>query len=334
MPASAHEELIIRHFSGSISPQEQEALTNWLKESPEHQKAFDDYERVWKLSSPKATPPDFQTGQEWLRLEHTLDSMDQQEKPLYGSSWGKLKIAASIILLLGSAALLFLLNRADELVIAETGGEEIHLTLADGSEVWLNRDSRLSYPENFEGDERLVKLSGEAFFKVAHNPAKPFIVLADKAKVKVLGTSFNVKAPEQAPVAQVFVLSGKVSLSATEAEEEQVILQPGQKGILMKAHNSVRMLQEENSNVLAWKENKLVFKKATLGEVISTLEDYFDIRMQVSEPELLNCRFTGVFREPALAEVLEVLRHSLNISISTEGNTYKLEGEGCKAKDV
>ena len=336
MPASFQEQLMIRQLSGTISPEEQKALLRWLQENPEHQKAFDDFQQVWKLSEAKAVTPNFNTQQEWQRLEVSLDELDQpavKERSLPGRDWGWLKIAASVAFLLSCAAVFFLLNRDPELIVKESGTAEIYLTLSDGSEVWLNRGSSIRYPEEFEGDERLVELSGEAFFKVAHNPEKPFIVLADKAKVKVLGTSFNVKAYPQTALAEVFVLTGKVGLSAVAAEA-QLVLKPGDKGVLTKAQNLLSIEQTEVGNILAWREKKLVFKKAALGEVISTLEDYFNVKIQVANPALLHCRFSSSFNDPALEEVLEVLRHSLNISIEGEGGNFRLVGEGCKANEA
>ena len=333
MPAS-HEQLIIRHLSGSISPEEQEALVLWLNESQENKKAFDDFQKVWKLSKTETGTPDFSAEQDWHRLEAAIDRVDRSEvaeKQKAHNRWGSFKIAASIAFLLACAALLYLLNRGDDLIIKESGLQEIHFTLADGSEVWLNKGSTLTYPEEFSADERVVNLEGEAFFKVSHNSDKPFIVLAQKARVKVLGTSFNVKAYEQAPVAEVFVLTGKVGLSAVDLEEQLLVLQPGQKGVLIKEQNLVSMEPTRDDNVLAWRTNKLVFRKAALVEVVPALESYFGIELQVTNPALLHCRFTSSFNEPELGEVLEVLRHSLNIKIVGEGRVYQVAGEGCKA---
>jgi transmembrane sensor len=338
MPATLPEQLIIRHLSGSISPEETHVFHSWLNENPENKKIFEEYRQVWALSSPNAASPDFQTRQEWQRLEITLDELDQpaaKERSLSGNKGWYLKIAASTTLLLLCAALtIYLLNQDEALITRESGGEEIHFALSDGTEVWLNKGSTLSYAREFGTAERVVHLKGEAFFQVTHNPVKPFLVMAEQAKVKVLGTSFNVKARRQDPVAEVLVVTGKVSLATTEADNQEVVLLAGERGVLLKARQLVLREPVKDLNRLAWRENKLVFRKTALGEVIDTLEEYFDIQLTVANSELLHCRITSSFDDPQLEEVLEVLRHSLNIRISGEGNAFELEGKGCNAEGV
>lgn len=342
MEASSYEQLIIKDLSGTLTPAEQEAFATWLEERPEHKRLYEEYRQVWKLAEKETARLNFQTEQEWQRQEGSLeqDKVEEPEPvqkvvPQEVRWWNPLRIAAAMAIFLISAAAVFLLiPQQEDLITRESGGKEMYFTLPDGTEIWLNRGSSLSYSQDFGDEERLVRLQGEAFFAVAHNPEKPFTVQAEQARVQVLGTSFNVKAYTEALTAEVVVVTGKVSLAAAQAEEAAVVLQPGEKGILLKATNVVSRQLSQNPNALAWKDNRLQFQKTTLQEVIPALEGYFGTRIQVQNQEVLNCRFTSTFDDPQLEEVLEALRHSLNIRIVPDGEGWSLEGEGCKTTDA
>ena len=329
-----HEQLILKFLSGTITPEEQQELRAWLDEKPENRREFEEYQKVWGLSAASKEVADFQGRQEWKKLEARI------EKDSYSQSGGReipfwksrpFAVAASVSFLLICTLMLFLINFKGntDLIVQESGERQLLVMLPDGSEVWLNRESVLSYPQDFEAGERRVQLSGEAFFEVEKNPAKPFVVKTDKAAVKVLGTSFNVKAFEQAAVTEVYVRSGKVRMHVIEEEEKEVVLTPGDKGFLYKSTATLRVEREDSPNVLAWKEKRLIFKKTELKEVVATLEEYFSVNIRVTNPALLQCRFTSSFEDPELEEVVEVLRHALNVEINTDKESLEIQGKGC-----
>lgn len=341
MQASSYEQLIVKHLLGNLTPEEEEVFARWLSTHPDHKRLFEEYQQLWLLAEKETLQLNFQTQQEWERLEVSLDQEQEERQdvtqPLTPKTdkWKLWRIAAVVaLLLLGTAILVLLKPQEQDLLTRESGSKELFFALADGTQIWLNKGSSLSYSPNFGEHERIVRLQGEAFFAVAHNPQKPFTIQADSARVQVLGTSFNVKAYKDAATAEVLVVTGKVSFAAAQAAKEAVVLEPGEKGVLRKADNVVSKQLSQNANALAWKNNRLLFQKTALHEVIATLEDYFDTRIQVQNQALLNCRFTSTFDDPQLEEVLEVLQHSLNIRILKDGQGWKLEGEGCKPTDV
>ncbi len=284
------------------------------------------------MSIKNSPRPDFETAEEWQRLAFSLDQKDQKEAvegKFVHSRFGFLKIAASVAVLLLCAWGLYFFSFNDKVIVRESGIEKTRFLLPDSTEIWLNEGSTITYNEDFVKDERMVKLSGEAFFDVKKNKDIPFIILADKAKIRVLGTSFNVKAYDHRPTTEVFVVSGKVSLSTVKQGSQAILLHPNEKGILSKKNDAVSLEVEEDQNALAWKSKNLTFKKARLSEVIETVEDYFDIKIIVKNPELLECRFTSTFNDPDVAEILETLRLSLNLSVTQQGDNYMLDGQGC-----
>lgn len=329
-----HEHLILKFLSGNLSPEEDRELRLWLDSDPENRREFEEYQKVWSLSPLSKELPDFKTGEEWLKLEAVIGQDQAQQRPRRRLSFQNprlMAIAATVAFLVVSALMFFLLRFEgnENLIVKESGDQRIHFVLPDGSEVWLNKESSLSYPEAFTGSERNVGLKGEAFFDVQKNPEKAFVIHTDKAEVTVLGTSFNVKAFDQAEHTQVYVLSGKVSLAAGENPEERVILNPGETGLLDQTDLSLRVKEETDINTIAWKSNKLIFKKTELQQVVKTLENYFSTEILVENPSLLQCRFSSSFQNPSLEEVLEVLKVALNLTITKKKELWVIEGEGC-----
>lgn len=335
MTQDRHEHLMLKFLSGSMSPEERQELRLWLDESPENQRELEEYRKVWALGSLPAARPDFQTQEEWEKLEAAIEQEHaslrrQKTVPFRKTPLPAIAATIAFLLICVLSLYLFTLNEDRGLIVQESAEQPIDFVLPDGSQVWLNRRSKLSYPQNFNEEDRRVELMGEAFFEVEKNPARPFVIHADGAAIKVLGTSFNVKAFAQTAQTAVYVLSGKVSLSAIGHQEQEVLLSPGQTGFLHKTDLSLSLQKEDASNVLAWKDKKLIFKKTELRQVLKTLEEYFEVKISVSNPALLTCRFSSSFQDPELEEVLDVLRISLNLSIRKEGKSLTLDGDGCK----
>jgi ferric-dicitrate binding protein FerR (iron transport regulator) len=332
MPESHSDNLILKFLSGSISPEEHRELLSWGKKSTENQRVLEECQAVWALSNKNPPRPDFKTGEEWRRLALSLEQIEHKEtaeRKFDYSRFGFLKIAASVAILLLCAWGLYFVSFNDKVIVRESGIEKTHFFLPDSTEIWLNEESTITYDEDFIKDERVVKLNGEAFFDVKRNKDIPFIILADKAKIRVLGTSFNVKSYDHGPTTEVFVVTGKVSLSTVKKGNQAILLHPNEKGLLHKKNNAILLEVEEDRNALAWKSKNLTFKKARLSEVIETVEDYFNIKLTVKNPELLKCRFTSTFNDPDVAEILETLRLSLNLSVTQQGDNYILDGQGC-----
>ncbi len=328
METQDHEHLILQFLSGTISEADKKQLLAWLRKSPAHKQELEEIQKVWNLTKPQTNKFNADTEQEWQKLSAALYEMDaadhqkNKQRPLQRSLF---KIAASVALLLVSlVALYFMFVKPQQNSIA-SGQQITEVVLPDGSLVTLNKDSELTFDNEFEGSQRTVQLKGEAFFEVVPDAEKPFIVVADNIQVKVLGTSFNVRAYEHA-AKEVYVTTGKVSFSAEDAE---LILQPGDKAVADLNGKQLALVPSESLNEIAWTTKTLVFKKTQLAEVIPAIERYFDIRITIQNKDLLQCRFTSTFTNPTLPEVLEALQVSLNLEITGSKKHYTMNGEGC-----
>lgn len=206
-------------------------------------------------------------------------------------------------------------------------------TLPDGSKIFLNKHSNISFDKGLENQaSRIVYLNGEAFFSVKHLNSKPFIIYTKNSKTEVLGTSFNLKSSTNQHD-EIDVVSGKVAFTSLSGnlEKDKIILIAGQKATLNR-DKQLHQAQTENPNFIAWKDEKIVFEKTRLINVISTLEDYFSVSIIVENSDILDCNFTGTFEKPNLEEILEVLTFSTNLHYSKGNNHFIITGKGCKSK--
>ncbi|HEX8549774.1 MAG TPA: FecR domain-containing protein, partial [Cytophagaceae bacterium] len=169
------------------------------------------------------------------------------------------------------------------------------IKLADGSVIILNKNSRLKTEADFGGTNRTVYLTGEAFFDVKKDASIPFIIYTTSSKTKVIGTSFNIRS-EANKSEEISVVSGKVNYKIKGGNGDSLLLVAGNKCTI--EHNSLKKIESFDVNLLAWKDDKIVFEKTSLKDVVNDLEYYFDIDIKVTNEEILNCKYTGSFEKP------------------------------------
>ncbi|MBN1984699.1 MAG: FecR domain-containing protein [Prolixibacteraceae bacterium] len=200
--------------------------------------------------------------------------------------------------------------------------------LPDGSVVTLNWNSQLEFPEQFSDSIREVSITGEAFFDVKPNAAKPFVINAGNAQVKVLGTSFNVSAYPENEVVEVVVETGKVQVIRKKPDLQttinDVLLVPGEKGTLYSKSNLLEKSVNANPNFVAWKTHDLIFNEVPLKEVIQCLEKVYHTDIQLLEPELNHLVYTGHFDQKPVDFVLDVIRLTFNLNLSEKNEQFTL----------
>lgn len=201
-------------------------------------------------------------------------------------------------------------------------GGEFRLTLADGTEVWLNSETELQYPTTFTGDERVVSLKGEAYFKVAKNPGLPFIVRVGEMQVRVYGTEFNVSSQNEGKIETVLV-NGSVSIIAKGRETQ---LKPDQMAELTPSTGEITV---RNVNVLpyiAWKEGNFMFHNESLGTIMEKMARWYDLNVFYVNQDARDIRLSGVLER--YKDANELFRHFEKISAArfeVKGNTVFIE---------
>ena len=197
-----------------------------------------------------------------------------------------------------------------------TGGQ-YNIVLADGTKVYLNAVSSIKYPTQFNGDQRIVELDGEAYFEVAKNKNKPFIVKSGDQDIEVLGTHFNVHAYDNESVVKTTLLEGSVAVSY---KNQKAILKPGQQSNVSDKFSNITVKQVDTEAAIAWKNGRFKFDNADLKTVMRQLERWYGIKVEY-RGDVSDVRFNGgTFMNKNLSEVLKVLELS-NIKFKVEGKT-------------
>ena len=333
-------ELIAKELSGEISEQEKLNLLEWVNRAEENRLIYEQAVKSWKTTAVKNETPEFNVETAWLKVKAgtNADKNTTKEKIISNTILPMAsKIAAAILVLIGISVLLkYTLFNTPEAINFTTLGNELEIYLPDSSKVWLNKNSRLTYYTDYNSETRKVYVEGEAFFDVKKSPDKKFIVFGLRSITTVLGTSFTVRSVKKEAKEIVQVLTGRVSFARNfekenEQEKNEIILLPGFKGELDRSSH-LTSSEIKDPNFAAWKDKHLVFDNTSMLQVTEALEKYFDKEVKVSDPLLLNCRFTGTFEHPTEKEVLEVLTVSTNSSYKITNNKIILLGKGCSKK--
>ena len=308
--------LIEQFLTGNLSTSGEKELLDWIDLDPENLSLFTKEQD--RLRPVILSLREKNTDKHWIRLQNIIDikrSISRQRKKRRLQFIGVTTIAASLVIGLFFYALINskLYNRDEHIAfssVTTTLGERTSLSLPDGTKVNLNAGSTLRYPDSFSGNERKVELSGEAFFDVVHNEAKPFIVQTHALNVRVLGTEFNIEAFPEASEVNTTLVNGKVILEkglgnkmvalAEMKPNERIVYQVDNKKISLSTETDV-------SQYIAWKDGKLVFLNDPIEEVAKKLGLWYNVSVTIQSEELKKSHFTGTFTNETIEKVLTLL---------------------------
>lgn len=319
----AMQDRILDYFNGQLSPSEEANLLNWLNENEENRMVF--------LQIKNNLDPD--------KMEHQLLSGSYAELKskllirqqfnsvptiqLKKQRFSFLKIAAMLVLAAVSGFTVAYLmtgrpNAQTDTVWFETQvprGEKSLLLLPDGSKVWMNSESSLSYPGNFMDGNRNVKLKGEAYFEVAKQDGLPFTVETRDYNVRVLGTKFNVMAYGDFDRTETTLIEGKVEI---QRGKQTVDVVPGQ----TSTFKDNRLITKETDALKSskWKDDIFDFDQITFQELVIRLERWYNVDIEISNPELNQITYSGVFKnEETIEEVLNTFQLTMPIRYARDG---------------
>lgn len=312
------DELLIAYFKGEVSDEEAQQITEWIGAKIEHQRYYQQLCRLFEVSYwiediPEQTEVAFPKKTKALPWKHYVISF--------------MKVAAIFVL---GFALHFFLNwqktTHHELQhqIHVPTGQHVEIMLADGSKVWLNSGSTLTFPSKFNGKKRMVELDGEGFFEVKSDKEHPFIVSTSKYQVKAVGTSFNIYDYQDSPQFEAALLNGKVEVTTNAKKSSVVILTPNQRAALCQGVLKVKPI--ENANNYLWRKGILYFNEPLL-EVFDKLQEYYDIEFQIRNSSLTRkspyC--TGKFRaKDGLEHIIRVLKETNHFDYQIDYESKKI----------
>ena len=213
-------------------------------------------------------------------------------------------------------------DRHAKLSVSTPRGGEFKITLEDGTEVWLNAETQLRYPEHFDDGERHVAVTGEAFFKVAKDSKRPFYVETAGQVVRVYGTEFNVHAyPEDKSVATTLV-EGSIALQAASGNGSQLMLMPGHQALFDKQSHEASVKSVDTEVVTSWRSGSFVFENQNLGDIMQTLSRWYDFDYKFADASLAHTEFMGsIPRYGEFADVVEILETSGGLKFRIKGRT-------------
>ncbi|HEY8917192.1 MAG TPA: FecR domain-containing protein [Chitinophaga sp.] len=352
-------QLIARKLSGEASPEEIKELDALLKEYPEDAYLLSILTDYWPTPIPAMAGEDAASE---AHFRHILDAAagrtEEDTAPVYKSRPHYLRILLTTAAVL--AGLIFfawlyvkqfrsqpavpLVSRIE--TIAKPGAKS-RLLLPDGSVVWLNSGSRISYPANFTDSLREVELEGEAYFDVAKNSGHPFMVHTRDIIIKVLGTAFNVKCYPEDNKTEATLVRGLVQVSKTgDGPQEALLLHPHEKLVVSRAPESVdantspasisavpdnmivKHLKESAADTAmvetAWVYNKLVFDGEDFPEIAAEMERWYNVKITIHDPAVARYRFHAKFENETITEVLSALQLSLPFTFKINNNEVNI----------
>ena len=197
-------------------------------------------------------------------------------------------------------------------------GGEYRITLSDGTRVWLNAASVLTFPPVFAGNERKVRLVGEAFFEVTPDTARPFIVATARMDIKVLGTSFNVSVYEDEETVHTTLVKGSVEVQPVQ--QEAIMLKPGEQACL--AGNRMTVKAVNTRQFTSWIDGKFMFCNTALEEISKQISRWYDVDIFFSSEQVKTICFTGaILRFEPLEELIRMIENTSNVRFSVKGKT-------------
>lgn len=336
-----YHDLITKFLAGEISDTGLTYLKSWLEEDKEHLRIFDTENEIWQGTGVHANVMHYKTDAAWASISPRLGLGKDPSANFTLVRSNKFRFLIGAVSVACVVALVALglwisgknkLNRisASSTVIATIDGEKANICLADSSRIILNSESSIQYSSNYNNSDRRVKLTGEAYFDIATNPRKPFIVELDKMSIAATGTRFN-----------VFYFPGEDRIEATLEEgsihisiegKEPIYLIPGQQAIYYLESDTVLVKEVVTEIYSEWKENKLRFVDAPLEEVLKKLGRKFNVEFEIGNPDLLKFRYTATFIDESIEEVMQLLQDVSPISCRIIKRTSENDKQYIKPK--
>ncbi len=348
-------ELIAKKLSGEASDEELAELENFLKNDPEMHYPMQTVADLWHHATPDKEDAHFAFSKHAERMKELGMDIDPEEDQLYDlpvPSKRKKYVLSSVVFLFIAVAGYFsftFFNDADKKLskatidkseVSTKYGSRTKLVLPDGTQVWLNSGSKLSYDKTYGNDLREVALTGEAFFDVVKNPAHPFVIHTISIDIKVLGTAFNVKSFPGEKNTETSLIRGSIEVTFKNKPSKKVILKPNEKLITSNADT----LKEENAAVLpnkikaasvsdvkvpdtealvshltyslndstvvetSWMDNKLIFRSEKFEDLAVKMERWYGVSIRFADEDIKSKKLNGVFENETIQQALKALQ--------------------------
>lgn len=311
-----------RYLAGEAGQEEREALERELGADPVLREEFMAYKVIWENAFTDQSAS-WDESSAFHRFNRSISERASSRNTVrkISLSWA---VAAAVILTLGAAVFFWNNTRPVEYTFDQFPSSP--LRLVDGTEIYLNEGGSVKiYP--FTNKKRLVQLEGEAYFDVAPDPSKPFIVEAGETITEVVGTSFNIKNEENRT--SIFVTEGKVIFFSSHYKDAAIALTSGEAAYF--ENNKLERIVNPSPNAHAWHSRELTFVNMPLSSVIADVSSYFKQNILIENESVKNCRITypGSFKEPDMEILLEAIALTVNANVVIEDKYCIIRGGNC-----
>lgn len=319
------EPVIQRFIQGNASSEDEKIIYDWLRDNPENRKKLFREKDIWESGKFGSKQLNSIELEQWLAIQERIAS----QKLRISKITEVLKIAAIVVVSLGLGwfgRYFYMqetfLNQTTELKTVEaTRGEQKEIFLADGTHVWLNFDSKLSFPNQFNSNNRKVELKGEAYFEVTANEQRPFFVKTKNHTVKVVGTHFNICEYPENHIIETTLAEGKVKIITGNFIHD---LLPGEQSSFNTKTSKVRISKADLEVYTTWKDGRYEFNNEPLGKVFQIIERWWDVKIDYPE-KLKNERISGVLRRyKPLEQHFELIKQLLPIQYVINSDEVKI----------
>lgn len=316
--------IIQNYIKGTTTDEETIQLKEWMQQSPENKKRLFAEKDIWDAY-------EFHSN---LKQYEEISELEVLKKKLSFRKTIRLanvmKIAAVLLVTFGLGWATQYISSPRAQQSAKTTIQEVfvpkgqvnQIFLADGTRIWINSETKLSFPSVFDGKTREVKLSGEAFFEVAKDKTRPFRVELNGQQIEVLGTSFNVRAYENSTKIETTLATGQIKL---KTEDQTVILKPGQQSLFNKSEGKIVISKVNPTTFCSWKDGRFEFQNEDLIEVFKIVERWYDVEITVNESDFRGMHFSGVIKRNKDAKhFLDLLNHTIPIHYEINSDKIKI----------
>lgn len=342
--------IIVRYLDESLSDDDNQRLQNWLNKDGKNRKVLASVKKLWESTDSQEKETLFRKSElekDWRRISDHIQNREEenQNKIIWhfrkisrrkSILIGLLKVAA--VILVAALSAFFTLQFASDgkksdykPVIGEIvtqRGERANVQLSDGTNVYLNADSKLFKPENFSTDRRVVEMTGQAYFEVTPDPERPFVIKSNGLEIEVLGTSFDVNTYEENSEFMVSVREGRVELRGEKTETEKLILNAGEVGIYSNPTQKLTSkIIEDFELYFGWMNGRLVFNNQSVRDVMKRIERWYDITVywESENSEIYNRRLTADLKTKSIRDLMDVISAATGISYEIENDLITIK---------
>jgi transmembrane sensor len=328
------DQLITNRLLGTISEEESLFLDYWIGQSIENRRLYSEQKRLWNLFEIHQKVQKIDESKAYQKISNQLFS----RKRINVLGWIQRVAAILLLPVIVASAFYFYSEKTSHNQFStvyntvETPlGMRSSLTLPDGTKVWLNAGSSISYPVLFANDRRTISLTGEAYFEVKKDKKWPFVVSTKNMNVLVTGTTFNCNAYPENDQVQTVLVEGEVTL-INQSSTELATMHPGELAVFNNDNQQITKTKTDLQKYIAWKSGKLMFRDDKMNKVVEKLERWYNVEFEIEDKEIANYVYTATFINESLDQVLKMLTLSAPIRYTISDRNKQTDQTFAKAK--